>query len=155
MIIRTDGTKTLEEQFDHRQIPMPGLAYPATEGNPIFQHEATSRPGLIYVSEHIAAAWYTKRDGSQAIKIYRPYDDNPVLLKTNDRAFAIKVCISVDDHKGNFGAAKRDHYQKREEVEAKQLRDRSKVLNAPGWSKAAQDAVTARSKAKSKKGKKK
>lgn len=103
MIIRTNGNKSLEEQFDQGQPLLPGLL--ANEPNPLFRTRVLSEKNLIYASEHIVAQWKVTRKGEKRIKLWRPNDPHKsAIWTTADKDLAIKACRLIDEHQGNFGA---------------------------------------------------
>lgn len=76
-----------------------------------FERNRAAQKDLIYSSPNIAAEWFDGKDGHRRIKIYRPYDNKPVIYKTDNKDHAIRVCMSVDDHGGDFGAAKKSGFK--------------------------------------------
>jgi hypothetical protein len=107
------------------QPPLPGIFQPIPEPNPQFEAARRAQANLVYASPNIVAEWFNHRDGRRAIKLYRPYDEShSALYTTGDRAEAIKICLSVDDHDGEFAKAKRSGFKRAVDEHAEAARRR-------------------------------
>lgn len=114
-----------KSKMTNQQIPLPGM-------NPVFWKACHEQKDIVYASLTIIAEWFGSRSGQRSIKLYRPGDKANVLDIVSSKEKAIRMCLSLDDHAGDFSAAKRSGWMTGDEERAAQA-ERASESEAVRW----------------------